>query len=363
MTGSYDPPRDTDCQAPADGAALSVAFILLPGFTLLPFAAFVDCLRLAADEGDSSRQLRCRWTILGDTRRPVESSCGVTITPWEPLQDPGKYDYVVVVGGRLANQPVATPEVIDYLRLADRRGTAIVGLCTAAFTLIQAGLMDGHRCCVSWYHYYDLLERYPDITPVADQLFVVDRKRITCAGGSAAADVAAWLVEKHCGQDWAQKSLHIMLIDQPRRATASQPQPPLHESIRDNRVRRAVLLIEQHLSNPMTVQEMAEHLNVSRRQLERAFVHELGLGPSEFCRRLRLRYGWWLLSHTSRSITVIASECGFTDSPHFSRQFRQMFGQSPSAVRMTMQRDRPEENNEKSTEVDNQIFQKASSWM
>jgi transcriptional regulator GlxA family with amidase domain len=319
---------------------LSIGFILLPRFTLLPFAAFIDCLRLAADEGDSSRQLHCRWTVMGSTGSPVRSSCGIEITPWEEFADPGRFDYIVVVGGLLSREPPADAATVEYLRRAASKGVALVGLCTGPFALIQAGLMKGRRCCVSWYHYYDLMDRFPDVTPVADQLFVVDGNRITCAGGAAAADLAAWVVERHRGRTWAQKSLHIMLIDHARRGSNPQPQPPLYEQVEDNRVRRAILLIEQHLSEPLGTEEIAAHVNVSRRQLERAFNSELGMSPHQFARELRLRYGLWLLRNTDRSITEIGSECGFADTAHFSRQFRAHFGKPPSQVREEGQKNR-----------------------
>jgi len=312
---------------------LKVGFILLPHFTLLPFAAFVDCLRLAADEGDSSRQIHVRWSVLGDPGHPVRASCGVELPPWEPFGDPARFDYLVVVGGLLSPGPPADASTVAYLRAADARGVPLIGLCTGPFALIQAGLMNGRRCCVSWYHYRDLVERFPEVTPVADQLFVVDGNRITCAGGVAAADLAAWLIERHCGRAWAQKSLHIMLIDRARRGTTSQPQPALAEQVRDNRVRRAVLLIEQHLTEPLDSAELARRLNLSKRQLERGFRHELGMSPQQFSRQLRLRYGLWLTTHTDRPITEIGAECGFADTAHFSRQFKALFRESPSQAR------------------------------
>lgn len=312
---------------------LSVGFILMPRFTLLPFAAFVDCLRLAADEGDASRPIRCRWTYMTATGTAATASCGATVGPCERFEDPARFDYLVVVGGLLPEGPPADAATVTYLRQAAARGVPLVGLCTGPFALIQAGLMRGRRCCVSWYHYYDLTRRLPDVTPVADQLFVVDGDRITCAGGAAAADLAAWLVERHLGRAWAQKSLHIMLIDRARRGNTSQPQPAVYDEVSDNRVRRAILLIEQHLSEPISADTLATSLNLSRRQLERAFNDELGMSPNQFSRNLRLRYGLWLLKHTDRSITDISAECGFADTAHFSRQFRAHFGAPPSQIR------------------------------
>ena len=316
-----------------DTIRLSVGFVLLPHFTLLPFAAFVDCLRLAADKGDFSRQVHIRWRVLGADKKPIQSSCGIETSPWEVYGDPARFDYIVVVGGLLNHDSSPDTTLMAFLRRAAASNVGLIGLCTGPFTLIQAGLMHGRRCCVSWYHYHDLIERYPEVTPVADQLFVVDGNRITCAGGMAAADLAAWLVERHCGRVWAQKSLRIMLIDHARRGSASQPQQTLYDHVEDNRVRRAIHLIEQHLAEPLTSTALAQQLNVSKRQLERAFHAELAMGPQQFSRQLRLHYGMWLLTHTNRSITTVSTECGFADTAHFSRQFKAEIGQTPSSIR------------------------------
>ena len=165
---------------------LSVGFLLLSNFTLTPFATFIDALRLAADEADLSRPIRCRWSTIASVRRPIKSSCGIEITPEDTLGDPSRFDYVVVVGGLLHKGEPADEQTLTFLREAARRNVTVVGLCTATLTLIRSGIMSGHRCCVSWFHYQDLVREFPEITPIADQVFVVDRRRITCAGGAGA---------------------------------------------------------------------------------------------------------------------------------------------------------------------------------
>lgn len=315
-------------------AKLSVGFILTNKFTLTALATFLDALRLAADDGDGSRQIRCRWTIMGAHGDPVRSSCGVSIARWEAFQDPRGFDYIVVVGGLLhGGGSQLDDESIGYLKAAASYGVILAGVCTGSFVLSRAGLMTNRRCCVSWYHYRDFVEEFPDVEPVADQLYVVDRDRITCSGGAGVADLAAWLIERHLGRASAQKTMHIMLIDKARPASQSQPQPPTHGEVVNDRVRRAMLLMEQHLNDPLSVEDIARRLNVSTRQFERLFRLATGLSPTAYYRVLRLRYGLWMLRNTTRSITAIAVEAGFADCAHFSRQFRELFGVSPSAVR------------------------------
>lgn len=320
-------------QTPDPATALSVGFVLLPRFTLLPFAAFVDCLRLAADEGDRSRQLRCRWHIMTDSGSDAVSSCGAAITPCEAFRDPAEFDYLVVIGGVLHEPGAADLAAIDYLRRAAGLGVPLVGVCTGVFSLIQAGLMDGRRCCISWYHHGDLARRFPAMQPVADRLFIDDGDRLTCAGGAATADLAAYLVERHLGRAWARKSLHIMLIDERRRGDQAQPQPVVFERVEDRLVRKAIGVLEQHLGEAIGVDELAARVGASRRGLERKFQAALGVGPQKFARDLRLRYGLWLLHYTERSVTEIGEQCGFADTAHFSRHFRACFGRSPSQVR------------------------------
>ncbi|WP_423823293.1 GlxA family transcriptional regulator [Salinisphaera sp. SPP-AMP-43] len=315
-------------------ARLSVGFILLPRFTMLPFAAFVDCMRLAADEGDTSRPVHCRWRFLSPDGRPATASNGAQVGPCEPYKNRSveDFDYLVVCGGLLDDKPAADAATVAYLKQAAARRVPLIGLCTGPFALIHAGLMNNRRCCVSWYHYSDLTKRYPNVIPVADRLFVVDGDRITCSGGTAAADLAAWLIERHIGRAWAQKSLHIMLIDGARRGNAAQPQPAVHDQVQDNRVRRGIHIIEQHLNDPPSTTALATMLDVSKRQLERGFMRELGMSPSMFSRDLRLRYGLWLLRNTRRSVTEISAECGFSDNAHFTRQFKRQFECSPSSI-------------------------------
>lgn len=329
--GGGVPPRQEE------RAKLSVGFILTNNFTLTALSTFMDALRLAADDGDGSRQILCRWTIMGSHPDPVRSSCGISVARWEPFQDPRNFDYVVVVGGLLHGGPPLDAPSLDYLRAAAACGVTLAGVCTGSFVLSRAGLMAGRRCCVSWYHYRDFVEEFPDVEPVADQLYAVDRDRITCSGGAGVADLAAFLIERHLGRACAQKTMHIMLIDKARPASQSQPQPPMHNDVLNDRVRRALLLMEQHLSDPLTVEEIARKLNVSTRQFERLFRSSTGMSPTAFYRILRLRYGHWLLRNSTRSITTIAIEAGFADCAHFSRLFREVFGVSPSAIRQLAQ--------------------------
>jgi transcriptional regulator GlxA family with amidase domain len=187
---------------------------------------------------------------------------------------------------------------------------------------------------VNWYHYQDFLAEFPHHHPVADRLFVIDGDRITCPGGGSVADLASTLIEQSLGRAVAQKSRQIFVLDQARPGTAAQPHPPMAEANGDERVRRALILMEQNLADPLPIADVASRLQLSTRQLERLFQTTLNMRPGAFYRSLRLKYARWLLDHSERSVTDIALESGFSDCAHFSRQFKAFHGLSPSEIRL-----------------------------
>ncbi|QUD88331.1 GlxA family transcriptional regulator [Phenylobacterium montanum] len=322
---------------PEPGKALSIGVILAENFTLSAFSLFVDQLRLAADEGDLSRPILCSWKTMASDPDGVKASCGVKVGGTSPLSDPTQFDYIAVVGGLLHAGKQVDQATIAYLKQAAAAHVPLIGICTGSFILARAGLMHGRRCCVSWYHRQDFIDEFPDHLPVADRMFVVDGDRITCSGGGGAADLASWLIEKRLGAATAQKARHVLLLDRARHGNDAQPHPPIStaapKGVEDPRVRRALLMMEQHLTNPMPITEIADRLRLSTRHLERLFRDAVGVRPAIFYRELRLRYARWLLDHTDRSVTDIALEAGFADCAHFSRQFKAMAGVSPSERR------------------------------
>ncbi len=313
---------------------LRVGVILAEHFTLSAFAVFIDHLRLAADEGDRSRPVHVQWSIMASRQESVPASCGVMIEPTSRFLPPESLDYVVVIGGLLHAGPQIDEATTRYLREVAETRVPLIGICTGSFILCRAGLMRGRRSCVSWYHYQDFLEAFPDHDVVADRLFLADGPRITCAGGAGAAALATHLIERHLGSAVAQKASQVLLFDKPRSGSDAQPHPPLSETVSEPRVRRALLLMEQNLTRPIAIAAVAEELGMSVRQLERLCREHVGLGPASLYRQLRMRYANWLIENTDRSVTEIAIEAGFADCAHFSRQFKDAYGLSPSTRRL-----------------------------
>ncbi|UOA29228.1 GlxA family transcriptional regulator [Pseudosulfitobacter sp. DSM 107133] len=316
-----------------EGVRLSVGFILARRFTLCAFANFVDVLRLAADDGDRSRPILCNWTVLTDTMDLVTSSCGITVQPRERLGDPARFDYIVVVGGLMDELPGLSATYTQYLHQAAAAGVPLVGVCSGAFMLHQAGLMDGYRCCVSWFHHAEFLSQFEGLNPVSDQIFVVDGDRLTCSGGASSAHLAAYLVDRHVGRAQASKSLHIMIIDEALQPEKPQPGISMDFKTRDPIVLRALLLMQQNIDTPMSVAEISRRMGHSKRQLERHFRLALETSPQAAFLSIRLSLAHHLIETSEKSIAQIALDCGFCDSSHLSRMFRRRYGCTPVVVR------------------------------
>lgn len=319
--------------ASAPPPRLRIGFILARRFTLCAFANFVDVLRLAADEGDRSRPILCRWRVLSANSEPVESSCGIRVQPEDRFGDPLLFDYIVVVGGLIDEIERLPAESVAYLVRAAEAGVPLIGICTGTFILYRAGLMSGYRACVSWFHHDDFLREFDGLTPVSDQIFVVDRDRLTCSGGVSSAHLAAFLVDRHIGTAVARKSLSIMMIDEAMQAERPQPGLPLELETRDQLVKRALLAMQQTMDAPLTVAKIAERLGVSRRQLERHFMSALGIAPQVASRKVRLAHARHLLRRTERTVSEIAAETGFSDASHLTRTFRAETGETPEMWR------------------------------
>lgn len=311
---------------------LSVGFVLAPRFTLLAFSAFIDALRLAADDGDRSRPVDCRWEVLSHDLQPITASCGIKVAPTSELPDPAAFDYLVVVGGLLPHLKLDA-RLNAYLRGYAAASKPLVGICTGSFVLARLGLMAGRRSCVSWYVASDFVAEFPSLEVDSGELFIDDGDRLTCAGGTSVVHLAAHLIERHCDKARAAKALRIMIEHAQLPSHSAQPVPLVVREAADVRVHKAVLLIERHISTPVTAEFIAQHVELSVRHLERLFQSELGMGPVAFASRLRMQTAYGLLVSTDAPILNIAMECGFMSNSHFSRCFKQAYGKSPTQVR------------------------------
>ncbi len=325
-------------QRPIVPGKLRVGFILVQPFTLTTFAGFIDALRLAADEEDRSRQIDCEWTILGNADEDVISSCGVPVRPWAPFADPTRFDYICVVGGMLHNGQTVQRGACGFLKKAAQEGVPLIGLCTGSFVLARAGLLAGYDVCVSRFHRARFQNEFPDLKVQSSQMFLADRDRITCVGGTSTVHLAAHLIEKHVNRARAVKTLRLLYEENPLPVNAWQPEAMIAHQAKDLIVRQAMQIIEQDLAEPEKLSDLSQSLGVNLRQLERRFISNIGITPREYRLRLRLARAKWLIEQTDRSMTEIALESGFNNCSHFSNTFKSHFNSKPSDVRRTARR-------------------------
>jgi transcriptional regulator GlxA family with amidase domain len=319
-------------EAPEIGR-LKIGFVLARSFTLSAFALFVDTLRLASDETDKSGRILADWQLLASTRNLITSSCGVQVAPTSDFVDPGEFNYIVVVGGLLNSEFPVDGETVTYLKQAAARKVPLIGVCTGTFILAEAGLMKYHRTCVSWLHYQAFRQRFPDHEVRADRLFNLDRSRGSCAGGSSAADMAASIVRRHISREAETNALEVLQIEKARSASDIQPRRPLAIESHDPRLKAALIIMENHIEDTISIPELAALVGLSRRQLERLFMEKTKCSPALVYTRVRLERAKHLLMQTRAPMIEIAIEVGFENASHFSRLFRKTYGQPPTKFR------------------------------
>lgn len=313
---------------------LKVGFLLARHFTLSALSLFVDTLRLAGDFEDRSRRVLCDWDVLSSSQHTIRSSCGIQVCPTNNLADPGSYDYIAVVGGLLSVEEPFDRAEVQFLQGAARNGVPLIGLCTGSFVLARNGLLENRMACVSWLHHQTFKDNFPAGRVTSHQIFVEDRGVITCAGGSAVADLAAFLVRRHIGLQAEKNALEILQIE--RRRTGGELQsrlPIVVPSRHDRRIRASLLYMEQQMDDRVDIEGIARKVGISRRHLERIFSEKAGISPKEALVQIRMQKAHVLIEQTSRLIIDIALDVGFESSSHFSQKFRKTFGITPTELR------------------------------
>ena len=266
---------------------LSVGIVALPGFTLTALSLFLDPFRLAADDRDKSRQIRCAWKICTLSGDPVTSSSGMVIEPTAPIGELDECDYVAVVGGLLAQYRPRQQALIDLIKRADKRGKTVVGLCTAAFLLAEGGLLDDRNCCVSWFHRDDFLDLFDGHTADTTSLFHRSGRHYTCAGGLGAASLSLSIIQNEISEELARKSASILMI--PYELVRSEQPALSFNGVRSPMIRKAIRIFEETLEEPVPMIDVARKLGISVRQMERGFRMAVGRTAFEVREELRVK--------------------------------------------------------------------------
>ena len=314
---------------------LRVGFLLMNHFTLISVAGLVESLRFAADESFSSRQIYCQWQWMTCDNQPVVASCGLPVTPTAPLDLQAGWDYVVVAGGLLEETRNPPEWLLEALRQLHASNIPIITLCSGAFVVANAGLLNGRRCAIHFTTRDEFRRRFPLVTTVIDKNYIDDRGIITCPGGTA-IDLATDIIRRHCGEMRAHKGLEYLLADsQAGKKAAIRREKQLEgQQIYDNDlVQKAIDYMQHHLDAPLPVSDVAAFVGVQPRQLQYAFMASTRETPTAYWRRLRLDRARKLLANSTHSINAVAEVCGFADASHLISWFRKQYGETPAAYR------------------------------
>jgi transcriptional regulator GlxA family with amidase domain len=313
------------------------AFVLLPNFSMIAFASAVEPLRIANRMADRALY---DWQIVSKDGGLVRASNGCLVTTDQSLAavnvGPGQNQPTILVCSGLGAERITDRELFAWLRRADRSGAVLGALCTGAHLLARAGLLDGHRCTIHWENLPGFVEEFPEVDVSAD-LFEVDRKRLTCSGGTAALDLMLHLIARDHGQELAVKVSEQCLLDRIRQPHDHQRMPyRVRLGIHHSKLIGAIEMMESNVEEPLDQEMLARYVGLSRRQLERLFRKHLGRTPAQYYLELRLERARHLLYQTTMPIMNVAFACGFVSASHFSTCYRQMYGKTPRAERVAI---------------------------
>ncbi len=306
-------------------APFRVGFLLIDGFALLSYSSAAEPMRAANHL--AGQQLYDVRHIPVSGGRSVSSS-GAVIEATAALDGDRDFDLVLVVAG---GDPARFDDgrVFQWLRMMARRGVQIGGVSGGPVILARAGVMGGRRMTVHWEHAQTLAEITPTLL-VERSLYVIDRDRLTCAGGTAALDMMHALITRQHGAAFARKVSDWFMHTEVRPSGGPQRAGLVERyGVSDPAVIQAIEMMENHVADPLNLDQLARLSGLGARQLNRLFREKLGASTMAFYRGLRLEKARNLLEQSVLNVTEIALATGFASSAHFSTAFKLRFGYSP----------------------------------
>jgi AraC family transcriptional regulator, glycine betaine-responsive activator len=313
------------------GALGQFGFLTLPNYSMIACANAIEALRMA--NRVSARNVY-RWQLLTLDGAPARASNGMSLHPTAALGSTRALDVVFVCGGVDIRRSTGR-SLLAALRRLSREQIVLGALCTGTFALAEAGLLSGYRCAIHWENLGAIREEFPDIH-FLDDLYAIDRDRITCTGGIAPLDLMLTLIRARLGHDIAERIASQFILERGRRASERQPLlPVVPAGASHERLEMALRLIQSRLDERLRTSTIAAAAGLSTRQLERLFKRHLGQTPAVLWKRLRLERARALLTQTAMPITDVSVACGFSTAAHFATAYRHQFGCTPSTERAT----------------------------
>ncbi len=309
----------------------TVGFVVSPGFQMMSFAALSVFEFANLTRSEPQYQVH----VLSEHGGQVASSMGV---PVQTERLAGQAFDTVIFGGPLKPSKAA-PALISFAREAAVNARRVASICTGAFLLAEAGLLDGRRATTHWLHAPELKSRYPQVKVEEDRIFITDGPIWTSAGASAGIDLALGMVEKDMGLETSRSVARKLVLYHRRSGGQSQHSALLEMQAKSDRIQTVLTYIRQNLTSPLTVGQLAQVANLSPRQFSRAFHAETGQSPAKAVENLRVEAARLMMEQSRHPIDIIARETGFADRERMRRAFLRAFGQPPQAIRRNAKMD------------------------
>ena len=313
-----------------------VAFILLDHFSMMSFTGAVDALVTTnLMKSDTVYEV----VVVGVGGISVVSDLGIGIEADVALSafDLNTYqvDTLIVCGG-LRVRPQSIPLLRTRLKQADSQGVVLGGLWNGAYFLAEAGLLSGYRCAYHPDGRAMMAEEFLDVL-VSNRSFIVDRNRLSCAGASSSLSMMVEIVRSDCGHDVACAVEEMLSCDKAIEAPDISTISVDQNGTLPEPLQVALQLMKNNIEEPLLMSEIAQWVNISRRQLERLFCHYVNASPSRYYMELRLTRARQLLQQSNKPIAEVAVATGFVSISHFRSCFYQLFEMSPTQFRKLCQ--------------------------
>ena len=305
-----------------------LSFCLCPGFSLFSLGSALDVLRHANRFTDGEFY---GWQLLCETGNRVADGNGLALPVDGNFDDAGPCDIAFVVAGFDAGQ-LRQQKMLAWLNRQAQHGNRLGGISNGAFVLAEAGLLNHYNATTHWEDFESFCLLYPEIR-ARYQRYVIDRSRITCAGGSATLDLFIELARQDLGNEIALRISRQMLLQEQSVAPLGIGRSGQLLPQTSPAVQRALKLIDGGIGQTVTVQQLSDDIGISRRELLRLFQKELGKSPSRVLAERRLDRARSLVLNTNLSMAIIADSVGFSSQSHLTSSYHDEFGTTPARQR------------------------------
>lgn len=300
-------------------------FVLLDQFSLLCFATAIESLRIA---NRMAGKPIYTWETVGEGGVSTACSAGTVFQLDNDLSDLGRDDTILVCSG-INVQDATTKKVLGWLRREARKGLVVGGLCTAAYTLAKAGLLDGKKATIHWENQDSFAEEFQEVD-LTKSVFVVDGNRLTTAGGTSSIDLMLKLIADDQGEELANSVADQLIYSSIRTDQDTQRlSVPTRIGVRHPKLSQVIQMMENNIEEPISPSLLAKDVGMSTRQLERLFRRYLNRSPKRYYMELRLQKARNLLMQTDMSVINVALACGFASPSHFSKCYRAHYETTP----------------------------------